>query len=148
MKEALKEAEKSYKLGEVPIGAVIVLDGKIIGRGHNLKISTNDPTSHAEIIAIKNASNYLNHWWLENCDIYTTLEPCPMCIGAMLNSRIKKLYIGARDFRMGAAGSLIDLSDINGFNHSFEVEFGILEKECSEILSIFFKDLRKKKLSR
>lgn len=148
MKEALKEARKSYEKKEVPIGAVVVLNGEIIGRGHNLKIITKDPTAHGEIIAIKEACKNVNHWWLENCEIYTTLEPCPMCMGAMLNARIKKLYIGAKDERMGASGSLLDLSKLNGYNHSFEVEFGIMERECRDILSEFFKEIRKEKLTR
>lgn len=145
MKEALKEAKLAYDKGEVPIGAVVVLENKIIGRGHNLKISCKDPTGHAEILAIKDACKNINHWWLENCDIYTSLEPCPMCAGSMLNARIRKLYIATKDKRMGATGSLIDLSKLEGFNHSFEVEFGLLEEEASELLSKFFKNIRNKK---
>ncbi|NLW43438.1 MAG: nucleoside deaminase [Tissierellia bacterium] len=144
MKEALIEAEKSYKLNEVPVGCVVVHEGVIIGRGYNLKETMKDVTYHAELLAIQEAQENLNHWWLENCDVYVTLEPCSMCAGAMLNARIRNLYVGARDFRMGATGSAIDLSNIESFNHHFLVTFGIMETECSEILSKFFKNLRKK----
>lgn len=145
MREALIEAEKSFELNEVPVGCVIVHNGIVIGRGFNLKETMKDATYHAEIIALQNAQESLNHWWLEDCDVYVTLEPCAMCAGAMLNSRIRKLYVGARDLRMGAVGSAIDLSNVEGFNHQFKVEFGILELECSQLISKFFKNLRNKK---
>lgn len=148
MKEALKEAEIAYNLGEIPIGCVVVKDGQIVGRGHNLKETMKDATYHAELIALQDASQYLNHWWLEDCDVYVTLEPCSMCAGAMINSRIRKLYVGANDPRMGAVGSSIDLSNLEGFNHHFDVEFGILEAECSRIISNFFKDLREKRYAK
>lgn len=145
MKEALIEAKKSYELNEVPIGCVVVKDDIIIGRGHNLKETMKDATYHAEIVALQEAQEIINHWWLENCDVYVTLEPCPMCAGAMLNSRIRKLYIGAKDSRMGSTGSAINLSNLEGFNHHFDVEFGVLESQCSKLISKFFKELRLKK---
>lgn len=145
MREALIEAQKSFEIDEVPIGCIIVKDDIIIGRGHNLKETMKDATYHAEIIALQEAQENLNHWWLEDCDVYVTLEPCAMCAGAMLNSRIRKLYVGAKDPRMGAVGSTIDLSNMDGFNHHFEVEFGILESECRQLISNFFKLLRSKR---
>lgn len=149
MNQALKEAKKAFLLGEVPVGAVVVYKGTIIGRGYNKKISTNDPTMHAEILAIKEASRYLRTWHLEECSLYTTLEPCSMCGGALLNSRIGKVYIGTRDPRMGSLGSSINLSNIKTFNHSFKVEFGILERESRDLLGNFFKVIRqRKKLSK
>lgn len=147
MKEALSEAKISYELGEVPIGCIVVKDKVIIGRGHNLKETMKDATYHAEILALQDAQEKLGYWWLEGCDVYVTLEPCAMCAGAMLNTRIRKLYVGARDLRMGATGSGIDLSRIEGFNHHFIVQFGILEEECSTLISNFFEELRKKKMS-
>lgn len=145
MKEALKEAKKAFDKNEVPIGCVIVYNDQIIGRGHNQKEEFNLATKHAELIAIEEASKTLSNWYLENCDVYVTLEPCVMCAGGFINSRIRKVYIGARDLRMGALGTNIDLSNLDGFNHKFDVEFGILEDECSGILSEFFKKLRAKK---
>ena len=144
MKKALKEAEKSKLTEDVPIGAVIVKDNKIIARAHNLKEKNTDSTSHAEILAIKKAEKKIGDWRLTECEMYVTLEPCAMCAGAILNSRIKKVYIGAKDFRMGACGTAIDLSNIETFNHKFDVEFGILESECRKILSEFFSKLRNK----
>lgn len=144
MKKALEEAKKSELTEDVPIGAVIVKDDKIIARAHNLKEKNTDSTSHAEILAIKKAEKKIGDWRLTECEMYVTLEPCAMCAGAILNSRIKKVYIGARDFRMGACGTAVDLSNIETFNHKFDVEFGILESECREILSKFFSKLRNK----
>ncbi len=145
MKEAIKEAEIAKEKSEIPIGCVIVKNSEIIGRGHNEKEAYKNSIYHAEIIALSKACKTLEHWWLEDCDVYVTLEPCAMCAGAMLNARIRNLYVGARDLRMGAVGTSIDLSNIENFNHSFKVEFGILEDECRDILSEFFKNLRKKK---
>ena len=122
MKEALKEAQKAYEKLEVPVGAVIVKDGKIIARGHNLKETKKDTTRHAEIIAIEKASKKLGAWRLLNCEMYVTLEPCSMCAGAMINSRIKKLYIGALDEKTGAVGSVLNLLEDYKFNHNIEVE--------------------------
>ena len=143
MKEALKEAKKAYEKLEVPVGAVIVKDGKIIARGHNLKETKKDTTRHAEIIAIEKASKKLGAWRLLDCEMYVTLEPCSMCAGAMVNSRIKKLYIGALDEKTGAVGSVLNLLEDYKFNHNIEVEKGILKEDCEKILKDFFKDLRK-----
>ncbi len=144
MKEALKEAKKAYDKLEVPVGAVIVKDGKIIARAHNLKETKKDTTKHAEILAIEKASKKLGAWRLLDCEMYVTLEPCSMCAGAMINSRIKKLYIGALDEKTGAAGSVLNLFDYP-FNHKVEVEKGIMKENCEKILKNFFKDLRKLK---
>ena len=145
MKQALKEAEKAYKKLEVPVGAVIVKDGKIIARAHNQKETRTDTTKHAEILAIQKASKKLESWRLIDCEMYVTLEPCSMCAGAMINSRIKKVYIGAMDEKTGAAGSVLNLFNDYTFNHKVEVETGIMEKESQEILKQFFKELRKLK---
>lgn len=145
MKEALLEASNAYSAYEVPIGAVIVYDNKIIGRGHNKKESLSSSLAHAELIAIDQACKYLGRWRLTGCTMYVTLEPCAMCAGALVNSRIDRLVIGARDLRMGCAGTVEDLTSHNKFNHRLEVEFGIMEEECSGILSRFFKELRGKK---
>lgn len=144
MKEALKEAKKAYEKLEVPVGAVIVKDGKIISRAHNLKETKKDTTKHAEILAIEKASKKLGAWRLLDCEMYVTLEPCSMCAGAMINSRIKKLYIGALDEKTGVAGSVLNLFDYP-FNHKVEVEKGIMKENCEKILKDFFKDLRKLK---
>lgn len=145
MKQALKEAQKAYSKEEVPIGVVIVKEGKIIARAHNLKETKKDTTEHAEIIAIKKASKKLNAWRLTDCEMYTTLEPCPMCAGAIIQSRIKKVYIGAMDEKTGACGSVLNLFKDYKFNHDVEIEQGILEEECKKILKDFFKMLRKNK---
>ena len=145
MKEALKEAQKAYEKLEVPVGAVIVKDGKIIARGHNLKETKKDTTRHAEIIAIEKASKKLGAWRLLDCEMYVTLEPCSMCAGAMINSRIKKLYIGAIDEKTGAVGSVLNLLEDYKFNHNIEVEKEILKEDCEKILKDFFKNLRKMK---
>ncbi len=145
MKEALKEASKAYEKFEVPVGAVIVKDGKIIARAHNVKESKKDTTKHAEIIAIQKASKKLNSWRLTNCEMYITLEPCTMCTGAIINSRIKKIYIGTMDEKTGACGSVLNLIEDYKFNHKVEIERGLLQKECKEILQNFFKELRKTK---
>ena len=142
MKEALKEAQKAYEKLEVPVGCVIVKDGKIIARAHNIKETRFDTTKHAEIIAIQKASKKLKSWRLIDCEMYVTLEPCPMCAGAIINSRIKKLYYGAKDEKTGAVGSVLNLLEDYKFNHIVETESGLLEEECSNILKQFFKDLR------
>ena len=143
MKQALKEAEKAYKKLEVPVGAIIVKDGEIIARAHNQKETKTDTTKHAEILAIQKASKKLKSWRLIDCEMYVTLEPCSMCAGAMINSRIKKVYIGAKDEKTGAVGSVLNLFNDYTFNHKVEAETGIMEKECQEILTQFFKELRK-----
>ena len=145
MKQALKEAEKAYKKLEVPVGAIIVKDGKIIARAHNQKEEKKDTTKHAEILAIQKASKKLQSWRLIDCEMYITLEPCSMCAGAIINSRIKKIYIGANDEKTGAAGSVLNLFNDYKFNHKVEVEKGLLKKECEKILKDFFKELRKLK---
>jgi len=145
MKEALKEAGKALKKQEAPIGAVIVKDGKIIARGHNLRESKQDSTLHAEMICIKKACKKLESWRLEDCDIYITLEPCPMCAGAILQSRIKNVYFGAFDPKAGAAGSLINILENDCFNHKSNVYGGILEEECASLLTGFFRELRASK---
>lgn len=145
MKAALKEAKKAYDKLEVPVGAVIVKDGKIIARAHNLKETKFDTTKHAEILAIQKASKKLNSWRLLDCEMYVTLEPCSMCAGALINSRIKKIYIGASDEKTGAVGSVFNLLDDYTFNHKVEYEKGVLQDECESILKDFFKKLRKLK---
>ena len=143
MKEALKEAEKAYEKLEVPVGAVIVKDGKIIARAHNQKETTFDTTKHAEILAIQKASKKLKSWRLLDCDMYVTLEPCSMCAGAIINSRIRKVYIGSNDEKTGAVGSVLNLFTDYKFNHNVQFEKGILDNECKKILQDFFKALRK-----
>ena len=145
MKEALKEAEKAYKKLEVPVGAVIVKDGKIIARGHNQKETKTDTTKHAEIIAIQKASKKLKAWRLLDCEMYVTLEPCAMCAGAIINSRIKKVYIGTMDEKTGACGSVLNLFKDFKFNHTVELETGILQEDCEKLLKDFFKTLRELK---
>lgn len=145
MRQALKEAEKAYKKLEVPVGAVIVKDGKIIARAHNQKETKTDTTKHAEILAIQKASKKLKSWRLIDCEMYVTLEPCTMCAGAIINSRIKKVYIGAMDKKTGAVGSVLNLFEDYVFNHKVESQVGILAQECEEILKMFFKELRKMK---
>lgn len=145
MKKALLEAKKAFDKEEVPIGAIIVKDGKIIARAHNVKELKKDTTSHAELLAIQKASKKIGAWRLSDCELYTTLEPCPMCAGAIINSRIKKVYIGAEDEKSGAAGSVLNLFEDYKFNHKVEVEKGILEEDCKKILKDFFKMLRKLK---
>ena len=145
MKQALKEAEKAYQKLEIPVGAVIVKDGKIIARGYNQKEEKIDTTKHAEIIAIQKASKKLKTWRLNECEMYVTLEPCPMCAGALINSRIKKVHIGTMDEKTGAVGSKLNLLEDFTFNTKVEVEKGIMQKECETILKEFFKELRKMK---
>lgn len=145
MKEALKEAKKAYDKLEVPVGAVIVKNGKIIARAHNLKETGLDTTKHAEILAIQKASKKLQSWRLIGCEMYVTLEPCTMCAGALINSRIEKVYIGAMDEKTGACGSVLNLFEDYTFNHHVEFETGILSDECEKILKDFFKFLRKLK---
>ena len=144
MKEAINEAQKAAVKDEVPIGAVIVYDGKIIARGHNTRQKTQNAINHAEMIAIQKACKKVGSWRLIDCDIYVTLEPCPMCAGAIINSRIKNVYFGATDEKNGAVVSAAQLFDMN-FTHKPDYEGGIMGEECAKILSDFFKDLRKKK---
>ena len=142
MKEALREAQKAYDKLEVPVGAIIVKDGKIIARAYNKKEEKKDTTMHAEIIAIKKASKKIGAWRLNDCEIYVTLEPCPMCAGAIINSRLKKIYIGTMDEKNGAIGSVNNLLDDYSQNFKVDSETGIMQKECEKKLKDFFKDLR------
>lgn len=142
MQAALKCAHKAFEEGEVPIGAVVVCDGKIISRGHNRRTKRQIATAHAEIEAIEKACKKLHSWRIPECEIYVTLEPCPMCMGAMLNSRIKKVYFGAYE---GKGRSMTaQLAESNLVNHKIEVEGGVMENECAEILSSFFSTVREK----
>ncbi|WP_066723818.1 tRNA adenosine(34) deaminase TadA [Desulfuromonas sp. DDH964] len=145
MHEALVEAAAARRLGEVPIGAVVVQDGRIIARGHNLRETSNDPTTHAEMVAIRQAAARLDSWRLLDCTLYVTLEPCVMCMGAIILARIPRLVYGCRDPRVGAAGSIYDLSSDERFNHRVSVTEGVLGAECSATLSEFFRELREKK---
>ena len=144
MDRAIELAKKAGNLGEVPVGAVIVKDGEIIAEGYNLREQKQNALSHAELEAINNACNALGDWRLDGCTIYVTLEPCPMCAGAIINSRIKKVTFGAYDKKAGSFGSVTDFNSLP-YNHKPQIEGGVCERECSEILSRFFKTLRSKK---
>lgn len=144
MHQAIKEAEKARGKDETPVGAVIVRDGRIIARGHNEKELKNDSTLHAEMTAIKKASRKLNSWRLNDCDMYVTLEPCAMCAGAMIQARLRHLYIGTADPKAGAAGSVLNILQVDKFNHQVETTRGIMEEQCSGILKGFFRELREK----
>ncbi len=148
MREAIKEARKAYNKLEIPVGAVIVKNGKIISRAHNVKEEKKDTTKHAEIIAIQKASKKLQNWRLTDCEMYVTLEPCSMCAGALIQSRVKKVYIGAMDKKTGACGSVLNLLEDYKFNHIVEVEKNICKEECENILKDFFKELRELKKSK
>ena len=145
MKEALKQARKAGKIGEVPIGCVIVRDGKIIARGYNRRNTDKTTLAHAELAAIKKASKAVGDWRLEDCTLYVTLEPCQMCAGAIVQARMKRVVAGAMNPKAGCAGSILNLLQVERFNHQVEFEHGVLEEECSAILQNFFKELRKKK---
>ena len=145
MKEAIRQAKKARALDEVPIGCVIVYEGKIIARGYNRRNTDENTLSHAELNAIKKASKKLGDWRLEGCTMYVTLEPCQMCAGALMQSRIDKVVIGSMNPKAGCAGSVLNLLEMDGFNHKVEVERGILQEECSTMLSEFFRELREKK---
>jgi tRNA(adenine34) deaminase len=142
MELALKEAKKAAAIDEVPIGAVIVRDGKIIARGHNLREKTSDPTAHAEIVAIRKACKKAKSWRLEGSTIYVTVEPCAMCAGTILWSRIERVVYGAKDLKGGALGTTFDLYQVNNLNHYPDVTSGIMEEECSEIIKKYFKSKR------
>ncbi|MCQ6561690.1 tRNA adenosine(34) deaminase TadA [Paenibacillus mendelii] len=144
MREAIEEAMKAEAIGEVPIGAVIVKDGQIIGRGHNLRETTHDPTAHAEMIAIREASRHLDAWRLLDCTLYVTLEPCPMCAGALVQGRIHKVVYGTADPKAGCAGTLMNLLHEPRFNHETELISGILQEECAALLTNFFRKLRRR----
>ncbi len=142
MKEALKQAKKAYSLGEVPIGCVIVHQGKIIGRGYNRRNTDKNTLSHAEITAIKKASKVIGDWRLEECTLYVTLEPCQMCAGAIVQARISEAVIGCMNPKAGCAGSILNVLEMPEFNHQVNVTRGVMEQECSEMLKTFFAELR------
>ena len=144
MNLALTEAKKAYDLNEVPVGAIIVYQDRVIGSGYNKREMTNNALTHAEIIAINEACNNLSSWRLVDCDIYITLEPCPMCAGAIINSRIKKIIYGASDFKSGSLGSVFNIFDFK-FNHSCEIISGVLKTESERLLKSFFYNLRSSK---
>ena len=144
MKLAFREAEKAYDQGEIPIGAVVVKNDQIIGRGYNQCESLNDPTAHAEIIAITSATNTIKNWRLENCSLYVTKEPCPMCAGALINSRIDMVIFGMYDEKEGCCGSLYQLCRDPRFKHQLAVKGGVMENSCRLIMQEFFKKQRKK----
>lgn len=145
MKAAIREAKKAYALEEVPIGCVIVQNDKIIARGYNRRNTDKNTLAHAEMSAIKKASKKTGDWRLEDCTMYVTLEPCQMCAGAIVQSRLGKVVIGSMNPKAGCAGSVINLLQMKAFNHQVEMETGILEEECSTMLSGFFQELREKK---
>ena len=145
MREAVRQAKKAAALNEVPIGCVIVHEGKIIGRGYNRRMTDHSVLAHAEIIAIKKACRKMGDWRLEDCTIYITLEPCPMCAGAFVQARIPRAVIGCMNPKAGCAGSVLNLLQEDGFNHQVEIEVGMMGEECSQMLKDFFRSLRKKK---
>ncbi|GBF34416.1 tRNA-specific adenosine-34 deaminase [Desulfocucumis palustris] len=144
MREALLEAQKAYDLGEVPIGAVVVREGQIIGRGHNLREILADSSAHAEMLAMREAARRLGDWRLNECTLYSTIEPCPMCAGAMVQFRIKTLVYGAADPKAGAVDSIMDVVREPRFNHRVEVISGVLAEECAAIIKRFFQALRQR----
>lgn len=145
MKAAIKQAQKAYALEETPIGCVIVHKDKIIGRGYNRRNTDKNPLAHAEIAAIKKASKKIGDWRLEECTMYVTLEPCQMCSGAIVQSRIERVVVGCMNPKAGCAGSILNLLDVREFNHQVELTTGILEEECSMLMKNFFRELREKK---
>jgi tRNA(adenine34) deaminase len=144
MKQAIRLAGKAAELGEVPIGCVIEYQGKVIGRGYNRRTTDKSTLAHAEIIAIKKACKKMGDWRLEDCTMYVTLEPCQMCAGAIVQARVKKVVIGCMNPKAGCAGSILNVLQMDEFNHQVEIERGVLEEECSQMLTSFFKNLRKK----
>ena len=144
MREAIKQARKAAKIDEVPIGCVIVYDDKIIARGYNRRNTDKSTLAHAEIIAIRKAANVIGDWRLEDCTMYITLEPCPMCAGAIVQARIPRVVVGAMNPKAGCAGSVINLLQMDGFNHKAELTSGVLVDECRTMLQDFFKEMRKR----
>ena len=142
MKEAIRQAKKAYAIGEVPIGCVIVHDGKIIGRGYNRRTIDKNTLAHAELMAIKKASKKLEDWRLEECTMYVTLEPCQMCSGAIVQSRMTRVVVGCMNPKAGCTGSILNLLQMEEFNHQVELTTGVLEEECSQMMKTFFKELR------
>ncbi len=145
MREAIRQAKKAAAAGDVPIGCVIEYQGKIIGRGYNRRMADKTVLAHAEIIAIRKACKKMGDWRLEDCTMYVTLEPCPMCAGAIVQARIPRVVIGCMNPKAGCAGSVLDMLHEEGFNHQAETKIGLCGEECSQMLSDFFKDLRRKK---
>ena len=145
MREAIRQAKKAWKLDETPIGCVIVHEGRIIGRGYNRRNTDKSPLAHAEITAIRKASKKIGDWRLEECTLYVTLEPCQMCAGAIIQSRIPRVVVGCMNPKAGCAGSVLNLLDVKSFNHQAELTTGVLEEECSALMTGFFKELREKK---
>ena len=145
MKEAVRQAKKAWALKEVPIGCVIVSEGKIIARGYNRRNTDKNTLSHAELNAIRKASKKLGDWRLEGCTMYVTLEPCQMCAGAIVQARMGRVVIGAMNPKAGCAGSVLNLLEVEGFNHKVKITEGVLKEECAELLSSFFRELRQKK---
>ena len=143
MEEAIKEAGKAYVLGEIPVGCVVVLDGKIIGKGHNLKETLNDPSAHAEVIAIRQATEFINNWRLRDASIYITLEPCPMCTSLITQSRIGRIIVGYPEYQSGALGSKIDLSEDISSHHKPEISW-LISEEIKELMENFFNEIRSK----
>ena len=142
MKEALAEAKKAMDKGEIPVGAVVVLGGEVIGRGHNLREATGDPTAHAEMLALREAARAIGHWRLIGCTLYVTLEPCPMCAGAVINARVDRVCFGAFDPKAGCCGTLYDLTGERKFNHHPDVAGGVLNDECAALIKEFFSKRR------
>ena len=145
MKEAIKQAKKAYAIGEVPIGCVIVYEDKIIGRGYNRRTIDKNTLAHAELQAIRKASKKMDDWRLEGCTMYVTLEPCQMCAGALVQSRIDRVVVGCMNPKAGCAGSILNLLQMPEFNHQVELETGVLEEECSQMMKDFFRELRETK---
>ena len=145
MKEAIRQARKAYAIGEVPIGCVIVYEGRVIARGYNRRTIDKNTLAHAELLAIRKASRKLDDWRLEGCTMYVTLEPCQMCSGAIIQARIPKVVVGCMNPKAGCAGSILNLLDVPQFNHQAELVTGVLEEECSQMMKEFFKELRDKK---
>lgn len=145
MRAAIKQAQKAYALNETPIGCVIVYNGKIIGRGYNRRNTDKNPLAHAEIAAIKKASRKMGDWRLEGCTMYVTLEPCQMCAGAIIQSRMTRVVVGCMNPKAGCAGSVLNLLQVKEFNHQAELTTGMLEEECSALMTGFFRELREKK---
>lgn len=145
MKEAVRQAKKAYALGETPIGCVIVYQDKIIGRGYNRRTIDKNTLAHAELIAIRKASKKMGDWRLEECTMYVTLEPCQMCAGAIVQSRMTRVVVGCMNPKAGCAGSILNLLQMEEFNHQAELVTGVLEEECSQMMKEFFKELREKR---
>lgn len=148
MRQAIRQAKKAYELDETPIGCVIVREGKVIGRGYNRRNTDKNPLAHAEITAIRKASRKLGDWRLEECTLYVTLEPCQMCAGAIVQSRVARVVVGCMNPKAGCAGSILNLLDMKEFNHQVQLETGVMEEECSVLMKEFFKELRMKQKMR